>query len=354
MLRVLAQAGLVQLCIVLLSLSEIRGRLPKRAGATKSVGLMRCKTRLAFVRLNGGSSDLMMEGEADNGSETIQSLDGSDPDGSGEGEADESGLDEDLDSGHKAKRAKDDFADESGIEYIPDEEQLDEIPDDLIPPAILLRNIRVLNNPSPFLSPMSFEVTFECTETKGLNHDLRWKVAWVSSATDDNMDQILEDVLVGPIMNGTSRFVLEAKPPDPNKIPRSDMLGATVVLLSCSYQDRKFLQVGYYVNVCSNEIEAREVYNTTADIGSEMQTEISGPLNASELWRNVMQEEPRVSHFPILWDTPSTSTRSLNARQQLFFNDSAFGDDDDDPEAAVQAALAHVEAQTAATNEAKN
>ena len=33
-----------------------------------------------------------------------------------------------------------------------------------------------------------------------------------------------------------------------SKIPPEDVLGVTVVLLTCSYRDHEFVRIGYYVN----------------------------------------------------------------------------------------------------------
>lgn len=43
-------------------------------------------------------------------------------------------------------------------------------------------------------------------------------------------------------------FILQADCPDPVKIPCEDLLGVTVVLLTCSYKKQEFVRVGYYVN----------------------------------------------------------------------------------------------------------
>ena len=41
---------------------------------------------------------------------------------------------------------------------------------------------------------------------------------------------------------------MQADSPDPAKIPCGDLLGVTVVLLTCSYKTQEFVRVGYYVN----------------------------------------------------------------------------------------------------------
>ena len=81
----------------------------------------------------------------------------------------------------------------------------------------------VLDNPSPFTNPFQFEITFECMSP--LPDDLEWKVTYVSSAEDSSLDQVLDEVMVGPVPVGTNKFVLQADAPDINQVrannPRS-------------------------------------------------------------------------------------------------------------------------------------
>ena len=53
-------------------------------------------------------------------------------------------------------------------------------------------------------------------------------------------------------------FPFQAKSPDPSQIPDQDLVGVTVVLLTCSYKEREFVRVGYYVNNEYTEEEMRE------------------------------------------------------------------------------------------------
>lgn len=71
---------------------------------------------------------------------------------------------------------------------------------------------------------------------------------YVGSATGPQFDQELENVLVGPVPVGTSKFVLTAPSPDAKLIPEDDVLGATVVLVCCSYKGAEFIRVGFWVN----------------------------------------------------------------------------------------------------------
>ena len=74
--------------------------------------------------------------------------------------------------------------------------------------------------------------------------DLEWKVTYVGSAESDSYDQELESVLVGPVVVGTYEFAMEASAPDPSKIPPEDIVGITVVLVTCSYRSQEFIRVG--------------------------------------------------------------------------------------------------------------
>lgn len=71
---------------------------------------------------------------------------------------------------------------------------------------------------------------------------------YVGSASGPQFDQELEDVVVGPVPVGLSKFVLSTPPPDPKLIPEDDLLGATVVLICCSYKGAEFIRVGYWIN----------------------------------------------------------------------------------------------------------
>ena len=74
--------------------------------------------------------------------------------------------------------------------------------------------------------------------------DLEWRVTYVGSAESDQHDQELESVLVGPVPVGMNKFVLHTKAPSPDNIPIEDLLGVTVVLITCSYKSKEFIRVG--------------------------------------------------------------------------------------------------------------
>ncbi|KAG9129740.1 hypothetical protein Leryth_015441 [Lithospermum erythrorhizon] len=107
--------------------------------------------------------------------------------------------------------------------------------------AVNITNVSVLDNPSSFTCPFRFEISYECVSS--LNDDLEWKLIYVGSAEDETYDQLLESVLVGPVNVGNYRFVLQADPPDPSKIREEDIIGVTVLLLTCSYMGQIYSEI---------------------------------------------------------------------------------------------------------------
>lgn len=148
-------------------------------------------------------------------------------------------------------------------------------------------NVEVLDNPTSFLNPFQFEVTFECLQE--LSDDLEWKVIYVGSAEDAAQDQTLEEVMVGPVPVGINKFVLQAPAPDPTNIPNTDLVGVTVVLVTCSFLDHEFVRIGYYVN---NEYVGE-------DVGED--GTLPNPIDIQKLRRNILAAEPRVTRFAIDW-----------------------------------------------------
>jgi len=105
--------------------------------------------------------------------------------------------------------------------------------------------------------------------------------------TSDEHDQELDSLLVGPIPVGVNKFIFEADPPDTSRIPDAEILGVTVILLTCAYDGREFVRVGYYVN---NEYDSDEL---NADPPPK-------PI-LERVRRNVLAEKPRVTRFAIKW-----------------------------------------------------
>ncbi|KAF2838505.1 histone deposition protein Asf1 [Patellaria atrata CBS 101060] len=157
--------------------------------------------------------------------------------------------------------------------------------------VVSLLNVQVRNNPAQFTDPYEFEITFECLER--LQKDLEWKLTYVGSATSSEHDQELDSLLVGPIPVGVNKFVFEADPPKLNRIPNSEIIGVTVILLTCSYDGREFVRVGYYVN---NEY-----------VDETLNAEPPAKPIIEKIRRSILAEKPRVTRFAIKWDSEESA-----------------------------------------------
>lgn len=78
---------------------------------------------------------------------------------------------------------------------------------------------------------------------------------------------------------------MQADPPDPSKIREEDIIGVTVLLLTCSYMGQEFLRVGYYVNNDYDDEQLREEPPTKVLV--------------DKVQRNILSDKPRVTKFPI-------------------------------------------------------
>ncbi|RMD43075.1 hypothetical protein DV735_g2046, partial [Chaetothyriales sp. CBS 134920] len=161
--------------------------------------------------------------------------------------------------------------------------------------VVSLLGCKILNNPAPFTAPYEFEITFECLENlkEGKFANLEWKLTYVGSATSAEHDQELDSLLVGPIPIGVNKFIFEADPPNLARLPSSEILGVTVILLTCAYDGREFVRVGYYVN---NEYDSEELINDPP----------AKPI-IERVRRNILAEKPRVTRFAIKWDSEDSA-----------------------------------------------
>jgi histone chaperone ASF1 len=153
-----------------------------------------------------------------------------------------------------------------------------------------------MDNPTTFTSPFQFEVTFECLQE--LDDDLEWKILYVNKAADLTKDLILDEILVGPVPVGVNKFVLQADAPQQDQL--EELLGVTVVLVTCSYREREFVRVGYYV---SNTLEGYDPVNDGAP---------PSPLDLDKVTRQILADKPRVTKFPIPWGDENEKPASDN------------------------------------------
>ncbi|KAI0076892.1 anti-silence-domain-containing protein [Panus rudis PR-1116 ss-1] len=150
---------------------------------------------------------------------------------------------------------------------------------------VSIRNVEFLNNPARFTDPYHFRVTFECIAQ--LPEDLEWRLIYVSSPGNEELDQELDDCLVGPVPMGINSFEFEGSAPNPSKIPPEDVLGVAALILTGSYKDQEFVRVGYY-------------QNTEYD-NEEMNLNPPETIRFDRLVRDI-NSKPRVTRFQIKWD----------------------------------------------------
>ena len=164
-------------------------------------------------------------------------------------------------------------------------------------------------------------LTHTLTTQHNTHTDLEWKVLYVGSAHDSHKDQVLDEILVGPVPVGLNKFVLQADPPDPAALPAEEVLGVTVVLVTCSYKEREFVRVGYYVN---NEYIVDNHDNAAAAEGQQQEEEgdndtnkpplVFGPhMDVSKIQRQILADKPRVTKFPIPWGTNTNANTNESA-----------------------------------------
>uniref|UniRef100_A0A7R9YYF3 Anti-silencing function protein 1 n=1 Tax=Pseudictyota dubia TaxID=2749911 RepID=A0A7R9YYF3_9STRA len=170
-----------------------------------------------------------------------------------------------------------------------------------------ITNMVVLDNPTNFNNPFRFEITFECLQQ--LEDDIEWKVIYVGSAESSSHDQVLDEILVGPVPVGVNKFVLEADPPSLSSVPNGDILGVTVVLVTCSYKEQEFTRVGYYVN---NEY--------TDDFDPEFGP--PQPLDLSKVVRTILADKPRVTRFPIVWNKQDVAGEAQQTTEAIVTEES--------------------------------
>lgn len=119
--------------------------------------------------------------------------------------------------------------------------------------GINITSVDVLDNPTKFTNPLIFEIQYECLQRleggawsssalyctfcsvsnafhalpgsastlwHAVRHnnqhtDLEFKLIYVGSADDESKDQVLDEVLLGPVDTGNYRFVFQVAVPHP-------------------------------------------------------------------------------------------------------------------------------------------
>lgn len=198
--------------------------------------------------------------------------------------------------------------------------------------CVTVTNVTVLDNPARFENPFQFEIEFECIAP--IPDDIEWKLTYVGSAESDDYDQLLDSVDVGPMQVGPYKFVFQAEAPDPRRIPPHDILGVTVILLSCFYHEKEFIRVGYYVNT---EYDTPELNEAPPE-----------QIQYERLLRSILADKPRVTRYQIDWSDGATTADGAAGMAPADGAFAAGGAQDPGSAAAMLAEAQHHQQQMAA------
>ena len=153
--------------------------------------------------------------------------------------------------------------------------------------SINILNIIPKTTLNKFTDPFSFEIIFEVLAE--LTKEMEWKMIYIGSAEDKKYDQILETIEIdGPFQLGSMRFEFSGEAPDISKIPESEILGVTAIILCCSYNNQEFFRCGYYLN---------NIYDN-----EEMNLNPPEKVNKDHIVRSLLADKPRITRFDIDWD----------------------------------------------------
>ena len=153
--------------------------------------------------------------------------------------------------------------------------------------SINILNIIPKTTINKFTDPFSFEIIFEVLSQ--LTKEIEWKMIYIGSAEDTKYDQILETIEIdGPFQLGSMKFEFTGEAPDISKIPESEILGVTAVILCCSYNNQEFFRCGYYLN---------NIYDN-----EEMNINPPEKVDKDRIIRSLLADKPRITRFDIDWD----------------------------------------------------
>lgn len=120
---------------------------------------------------------------------------------------------------------------------------------------------------------------------------------------------------------------MQADAPDHKSIPEEDVIGVTVILVTCSYKEQEFARVGYYMN---NEYTGDEPFDE--EVGPPK------PLDYRKVSRQILADKPRVTRFPIDWGKGDSQSeeeeKAASAVEEggeaIMQEDTGMEEDDDD------------------------
>jgi histone chaperone ASF1 len=153
---------------------------------------------------------------------------------------------------------------------------------------VQLREVELMNeNPAPFDHPLAWRFKLELLKALPLSVDIAFY--YVGDTGNDQHDQLIDEIEVGPLPAGESEFTFECPGPDLLRIPPASLLGMTGFYLMFAYAGTQFLRVGYFVNVAYWD-DALNL-NPPATVAS-----------IDMVGRNILMQRPMMSMMACDWD----------------------------------------------------
>ena len=150
----------------------------------------------------------------------------------------------------------------------------------------------------------------------------------MGSAYDPDKDQELESILVGPIPVGLNKIVFQTDAPKTDLIDSKDLLGPTVVLLTCSFMDQEFIRIGTAC-VPKQVVPGRLICPRCPPAGYYVNNEYENPdwndnppelVDINSMVRNILHDSPRVTRFDINWNGPEMQTENVDSMDASGWN----------------------------------
>jgi histone chaperone ASF1 len=111
----------------------------------------------------------------------------------------------------------------------------------------------------------------------------------VVSPNDTKKDQELGVFIISAKKLGKFKMVIKVQPPNYLDFLPENIIGITIILLNFRYKNIEFIRIGYYVN---NELNSDEKFLLDHSI----------KLNLKLIIRKILINQPRITHYPCLFD----------------------------------------------------
>merc|ERR1711953_167267 len=119
--------------------------------------------------------------------------------------------------------------------------------DNMTKEFIILKSIASNTKSLTQSSTPSFQITIQ--SQLNTPSDLTFEIIYIGNPHSDIHDQILGEMVVGPLSSGIFKFDVECDPIVISKIPTSALFGVTSILIRGIHNENQFCRAGYFVNV---------------------------------------------------------------------------------------------------------